>query len=133
MSRVLVISEEYSLIHVEIENILGHLAKKCVVCCSCIHDHSGSHCFMKMLQGSLKETRYEWPDKEQENEMASTGHIDLAKNEVTYMSGKYDSQLRYYYRTSKTSPFPSSCTCTSFFNQCCVRRLVVRYCTQNGV
>jgi cysteine dioxygenase len=56
---------------------------------SSIHDHAGSHCFMKMLQGHLKETRYEWPDKGQSDEMVSTGHIDLAKNEVTYISGKW--------------------------------------------
>ncbi|KAF9201273.1 Cysteine dioxygenase [Podila verticillata] len=30
---------------------------------SAIHDHSGSHCIMKMLDGELKETLYEWPDK----------------------------------------------------------------------
>lgn len=28
---------------------------------STIHDHSDSHCFMKMLQGHLVETRYEMP------------------------------------------------------------------------
>jgi len=28
---------------------------------SSIHDHSNSHCFMKMLKGELKETRYEFP------------------------------------------------------------------------
>ncbi|KAF9919951.1 hypothetical protein FBU30_010339, partial [Linnemannia zychae] len=30
-----------------------------------IHDHSGSHCLMKVLKGELKETLYEWPDKVQ--------------------------------------------------------------------
>ncbi|XP_054167209.1 cysteine dioxygenase type 1-like [Oppia nitens] len=29
---------------------------------SSIHDHSDSHCFMKMLSGSLHEIRYEWPE-----------------------------------------------------------------------
>lgn len=28
---------------------------------SAIHDHAGTHCFMKMLQGELREIRYEWP------------------------------------------------------------------------
>ncbi|XP_004522611.1 cysteine dioxygenase type 1 isoform X2 [Ceratitis capitata] len=28
---------------------------------SAIHDHADSHCFMKMLKGDLKETRYEMP------------------------------------------------------------------------
>ncbi|KAJ0170145.1 hypothetical protein K1T71_014073 [Dendrolimus kikuchii] len=27
-----------------------------------IHDHANSHCFMKLLSGSLEEIRYEWPD-----------------------------------------------------------------------
>ncbi|XP_065369590.1 cysteine dioxygenase type 1 [Calliphora vicina] len=31
---------------------------------STIHDHSDSHCFMKMLKGDLMETRYSWPDME---------------------------------------------------------------------
>ncbi|XP_061391356.1 cysteine dioxygenase type 1 [Musca vetustissima] len=29
---------------------------------STIHDHSDSHCFMKMLKGELTETRYTWPE-----------------------------------------------------------------------
>lgn len=29
---------------------------------SAIHDHSDSHCFMKMLQGELREIRYAWPN-----------------------------------------------------------------------
>ncbi|XP_021950316.1 cysteine dioxygenase type 1 isoform X1 [Folsomia candida] len=27
-----------------------------------IHDHSGSHCFMKILQGILSEVRFAWPE-----------------------------------------------------------------------
>ncbi|KAI7831546.1 cysteine dioxygenase type I, partial [Gamsiella multidivaricata] len=30
---------------------------------SAIHDHSGSHCLMKILDGELKETLYHWPEK----------------------------------------------------------------------
>uniref|UniRef100_A0A1I8IHS6 Cysteine dioxygenase n=1 Tax=Macrostomum lignano TaxID=282301 RepID=A0A1I8IHS6_9PLAT len=30
---------------------------------SSIHDHANSHCFMKVLQGSLIETQYYWPAK----------------------------------------------------------------------
>uniref|UniRef100_T1PG29 Cysteine dioxygenase n=1 Tax=Musca domestica TaxID=7370 RepID=T1PG29_MUSDO len=29
---------------------------------STIHDHSDSHCFMKMLKGELTETRFTWPE-----------------------------------------------------------------------
>jgi len=27
-----------------------------------IHDHSNAHCVMKILEGSIKETQYEWPE-----------------------------------------------------------------------
>ncbi|KAF9331008.1 Cysteine dioxygenase [Podila minutissima] len=30
---------------------------------SAIHDHAGSHCVMKILDGELQETQYYWPDK----------------------------------------------------------------------
>ncbi|XP_041988405.1 cysteine dioxygenase type 1 [Aricia agestis] len=29
---------------------------------SAIHDHADSHCFMKLLSGSLEEVRYDWPE-----------------------------------------------------------------------
>ncbi|XP_054158464.1 cysteine dioxygenase type 1-like [Oppia nitens] len=32
-----------------------------------IHDHSDSHCFMKVLAGDLHEVRYEWPDNSTNN------------------------------------------------------------------
>ncbi|KAG6451595.1 hypothetical protein O3G_MSEX007246 [Manduca sexta] len=32
---------------------------------SAIHDHADSHCFMKLLGGSLEEVRYDWPDNVQ--------------------------------------------------------------------
>lgn len=34
---------------------------------SAIHDHSDSHCFMKILQGELVETRYQMPDSDETN------------------------------------------------------------------
>lgn len=38
---------------------------------STIHDHSDSHCFMKMLKGELTETRFSWPE-------STTGEDHLA-------------------------------------------------------
>ncbi|CAK1593526.1 unnamed protein product [Parnassius mnemosyne] len=32
---------------------------------SAIHDHADSHCFMKVLSGSLEEVRYQWPSNEE--------------------------------------------------------------------
>lgn len=57
---------------------------------SAIHDHSDSHCFMKMLHGSLKETRFAWPKENEDNEkLQEIGVNILALNDVCYMNGKY--------------------------------------------
>jgi len=47
-----------------------------------IHDHSGSHCVMKILKGSLQETLYGWPD----DEKIQHGEHDppIVKKEATY-------------------------------------------------
>ncbi|XP_022917051.1 cysteine dioxygenase type 1 [Onthophagus taurus] len=55
---------------------------------SAIHDHANSHCFMKMLQGKLKEVRYEWPDGEDSEEMVEIGSKILDLNEVCYINDK---------------------------------------------
>lgn len=34
-----------------------------------IHDHADSHCFMKMLEGTLREVRFDWP---KENDCSAT-------------------------------------------------------------
>ena len=44
---------------------------------------------MKILQGSLKETRYEWPKEGESAKMTPTESFDLKRDEVAYMSGKY--------------------------------------------
>ncbi|KAL1513927.1 hypothetical protein ABEB36_003265 [Hypothenemus hampei] len=50
-----------------------------------IHDHANSHCFMKILQGSLEEVRYSWPkDEESELEEISKTRMDL--NDVIYIN-----------------------------------------------
>ncbi|KAF9950553.1 hypothetical protein BGZ70_001310 [Mortierella alpina] len=73
---------------------------------SAIHDHAGAHCIMKILDGELQETLYNWPDKVQhETDHADSGmgsdHSDtedkttpmtvkrvtvLHKDECAYMS-----------------------------------------------
>nr|XP_057926413.1 cysteine dioxygenase type 1 [Doryrhamphus excisus] len=52
---------------------------------SSIHDHSNSHCFMKMLQGELKETLFDWP-KEEAGQMTETSHKILEENKVAYIN-----------------------------------------------
>ncbi|XP_019743305.1 cysteine dioxygenase type 1 [Hippocampus comes] len=51
---------------------------------SSIHDHSNSHCFMKMLQGELKETLFDWPKGE--DEMTEKSHRMLENNSVAYIN-----------------------------------------------
>ncbi|KAK6039995.1 cysteine dioxygenase type I [Cooperia oncophora] len=56
--------------------------------CTNIHDHSGSHCFVKMLEGQLKETRFAFPEENTTGvPLVKTGESYAAVNEVTYMSG----------------------------------------------
>ncbi|XP_037114547.1 cysteine dioxygenase type 1 [Syngnathus acus] len=54
---------------------------------SSIHDHSDSHCFMKMLQGELKETLFDWP-KEEGGDMTERSHRMLKHNSVAYINDK---------------------------------------------
>lgn len=55
---------------------------------SSIHDHANSHCFVKVLDGKLKETLFEWP--EEEGSPMTVKRVNVyEENGVTYMSGKY--------------------------------------------
>ncbi|XP_048360010.1 cysteine dioxygenase type 1 isoform X1 [Sphaerodactylus townsendi] len=53
---------------------------------SSIHDHMDSHCFMKILQGNLKETLFEWPDKKGGGEMVKKSERVLKENQCAYIS-----------------------------------------------
>ncbi|KAL2719594.1 cysteine dioxygenase type 1 [Vespula squamosa] len=61
---------------------------------SAIHDHANAHCVMKVLQGELCETRYEWPSilenndtmKESENELKELERNTLGLNEICYIN-----------------------------------------------
>lgn len=53
---------------------------------SSIHDHSDAHCFVKMLDGQLKETMFDWPN---ESEGGTLRQIDcnvFGKDGVTYIN-----------------------------------------------
>ncbi|KAL6030726.1 hypothetical protein STEG23_028885 [Scotinomys teguina] len=52
---------------------------------SSIHDHTDSHCFLKMLQGNLKETLFAWPDK-RSNEMIKKSERTLRENQCAYIN-----------------------------------------------
>lgn len=56
-----------------------------------VHDHAGSHCVMKVLQGSLKETQYKWPERKvtegfQDSPLQVQGSTVLGRDDVTYIS-----------------------------------------------
>lgn len=53
---------------------------------SSIHDHTDSHCFLKLLQGNLKETLFDWPDKKS-NEMIKKSERTLRENQCAYING----------------------------------------------
>lgn len=56
--------------------------------CSSIHDHTDSHCFLKLLQGQLKETLFEWPDGKAHDEMIQKSQHILRENQCAYINGK---------------------------------------------
>ncbi|KAI1280404.1 Cysteine dioxygenase type 1 [Halotydeus destructor] len=58
-----------------------------------IHDHADSHCFVKVLSGTLTEVRFSWPEPvngkemlEEVKEMQVIQETDVDTNEVTYMN-----------------------------------------------
>lgn len=54
---------------------------------SAIHDHTDSHCFMKVLQGELQETRFKWPTEDVEKVgMVEVGRTRLPNNNVCYIN-----------------------------------------------
>lgn len=55
---------------------------------SSIHDHSDAHCFVKVLDGGLREVRYHWPEEKttEDGGMAEMSRMEAKKNDVTYMS-----------------------------------------------
>ncbi|UYV62273.1 CDO1 [Cordylochernes scorpioides] len=53
---------------------------------SSIHSHAGSHCFMKVLSGSLKELKYDWPDSSRQSEMTVREENLLQINDVAYIN-----------------------------------------------
>ncbi|KAF9430526.1 hypothetical protein BGZ94_006321 [Podila epigama] len=62
---------------------------------SAIHDHAGSQCIMKILDGELKETQYYWPDKivnDTENVDSGLGSDDEEKPKP--MTVKCETALR---------------------------------------
>lgn len=54
---------------------------------SSIHDHADSHCFLKVLDGRLKETQFPWPsESEPEKPIEPKGSRFYETNEVNYIN-----------------------------------------------
>lgn len=57
-----------------------------------IHDHADAHCLMKVLRGSLVETRYTSPNEQAENDEKTSQPLQIikesmySKDQVAYMS-----------------------------------------------
>ncbi|XP_051894307.1 cysteine dioxygenase type 1-like isoform X2 [Pristis pectinata] len=52
-----------------------------------IHDHSDSHCFLKLLQGQLKETQFDFPDSNRKNrELSKKWEKNFHENQCTYIN-----------------------------------------------
>ncbi|XP_052786590.1 cysteine dioxygenase type 1-like [Mya arenaria] len=53
---------------------------------SSIHSHANSHCFMKVVDGSVNEEMFDWPNEsESEHEMSAKGMSTYNRNEVAYI------------------------------------------------
>lgn len=69
---------------------------------SSIHDHADAHCFVKVLDGELRETMFAWPsESEKETEMHKTDVNDYPKDGVTYINGKCTTRTTF----PRFSPF----------------------------
>lgn len=52
---------------------------------SSIHDHSNSHCFMKVLNGSVKESLFSWPETKK-SQLKLLEEKEYNVNEVAYIN-----------------------------------------------
>ncbi|KAH6931670.1 hypothetical protein HPB50_026707 [Hyalomma asiaticum] len=65
---------------------------------SSIHDHADSHCFMKVLAGTLKEVRFDWPQSKDgvEAPMTKKGETELQLNSLcTVRNSRTFEKYRY--------------------------------------
>ncbi|KFA78880.1 hypothetical protein S40288_05311, partial [Stachybotrys chartarum IBT 40288] len=51
-----------------------------------IHDHGNAHCLMKILKGSLTETRFAFPEGSNERPMEMISEKTMTENSVAYMA-----------------------------------------------
>ncbi|XP_041105215.1 cysteine dioxygenase type 1-like [Polyodon spathula] len=83
---------------------------------SSIHDHTDSHCFMKLLQGQLKETLFEWPDHKINGGMTKKSERVLQENQCAYISDSIG--LHQVENVSHTEPAVSLHLYSPQFDHC---------------
>ncbi|XP_034780635.2 cysteine dioxygenase type 1-like isoform X2 [Acipenser ruthenus] len=83
---------------------------------SSIHDHTDSHCFMKMLQGQLKETLFEWPDNKMNGGMTKKSERILHENQCAYINDSIG--LHRVENVSHTEPAVSLHLYSPSFDHC---------------
>lgn len=71
--------------------------------CSSIHDHTDSHCFMKLLQGQLKETLFDWPEGKSHGDMEQRSQRVLQENKCAYINGEETFILKHYTLIPRTN------------------------------
>lgn len=79
--------------------------------CSSIHDHTDSHCFMKLLQGQLKETLFNWPEGKSKGDMVQKSQRILQENKVAYINGENPGRVPIVFSASLV--FRSVCMLTA--------------------
>ena len=67
-----------------------------------VHDHAESHCFMKIMKGTLRETKYKWPEQEIAP-MEEKECTDYEENRVAYINS--ETKLRSSYETCFTANY----------------------------
>lgn len=68
---------------------------------SAVHDHADAHCFMKILQGSLAEVRFEWPENESDEGLKEISRNVLNENDICYINGQFKIKLIAGNRTER--------------------------------
>lgn len=66
---------------------------------SAIHDHPNSDCIMTCLSGTVKETRFAWPEKKK-TKMTETGYTVGTQGDVIHINGKDKTWSNWYANSS---------------------------------
>lgn len=89
---------------------------------SAIHDHTESHCFMRILKGQLREIRYVWPDDYDHNkvEFDQSAHISAThsddEHDKEYNSSELQELSSCIMETDSLHYINGTCRCSVIFS-----------------